>query len=156
MRENLINLSYLISAILFIVGLKMLSSPRTARAGNFYSAFGMLIAICVTLLDKGIIDYKLILLGLIIGSAIGAFLAVTVKMTQMPQMVGLLNGYGGLASALVAGSEYVRLSPHLTLYDTATIVIPDIAFDPDISGVCSVGGTFEITSKPSKTASTKI
>lgn len=123
MRENIINLSYLISAVLFIVGIKMMNSPKTARAGNFYSAFGMLMAICFTLLDKGIIDFKLILLGLIIGSAIGAFLAVTVKMTQMPQMVGLLNGYGGLASALVATGEYVRLYPHLTHYDTVTIVI---------------------------------
>ena len=123
MRENLINSSYLISAILFIVGLKMLNSPKSARAGNFYSAVGMLIAICATLLDKGIVDFKLILLGLIIGSAIGSFLAVTVKMTQMPQMVGLLNGYGGLASALVATGEYVRLYPSLTFYDTATIVI---------------------------------
>jgi len=123
MRENLINSSYLISAILFIVGIKMMNSPKTARAGNFYSAFGMLIAICVTLLDKGILDYKLIIIGLLIGSAIGAYLAFTVKMTQMPQMVGLLNGYGGLASALVAGAEYARLYPHLTLYDTVTIVI---------------------------------
>ena len=123
MRENLINSSYLISAILFIVGIKMMNSSKTARTGNFYSAFGMLIAICVTLLDKGIIDYKLIIVGLLIGSGIGAFLAITVKMTGMPQMVGLLNGYGGLASALVAGAEYARLYPYLTLYDTVTIVV---------------------------------
>lgn len=123
MRENLIHISYLISAVLFIFGLRMLGSPKTARSGNFYSAFGMLIAICATLLDKNIVDYKLILLGIIIGSAIGAFLAVTVKMTQMPQMVGLLNGFGGLASLLVASSEYIRLHPNLTLYNTVTIVI---------------------------------
>lgn len=123
MRENIITLSYLISAILFIVGLKMLSSPKTARTGNFYSAFGMLIAICVTLLDKNIISYQIIVIGILVGSALGALLATTVKMTQMPQMVGLLNGFGGLASALVASSEYVRLYPHLSLYDTFTIVI---------------------------------
>lgn len=123
MRENIINISYLTSAILFIVGLKMLSSPKTARTGNFYSSVGMLIAICATLLDKNIISYQIIVIGILIGSAIGALLATTVKMTQMPQMVGLLNGYGGLASALVASSEYVRLYPHLSLYDTSTIVI---------------------------------
>ena len=123
MRENLINLSYLISAILFIVGLKMLSSPKTARSGNFYSAFGMLIAICATLYDKHIVSYQMIIVGLIIGSAIGTFLANTVKMTEMPQMVGLLNGYGGLASTLVGISEYIRLFPALSLYETITIII---------------------------------
>ena len=65
MRENIINLSYLISAVLFIVGLKMLSSPKSARPGNFYSAVGMLIAICATLLDKHIVSYQFILIGLI-------------------------------------------------------------------------------------------
>ena len=123
MRENLINLSYLISAILFIVGLKMLSSPKTARAGNFYSSFGMLIAICSTLLDKNIISFQFIVIGLVIGAAIGGFLASSVKMTQMPQMVGLLNGYGGLASTLVGISEYIRLYPNPTTYDISTITI---------------------------------
>lgn len=136
MRENLINISYLISAILFIVGLKMLSSPKSARTGNFYSAFGMLIAICVTLLDKQIISFQFIVLGLIIGSAIGAFLAVTVKMTQMPQMVGLLNGYGGLASALVAISEYIKNFGDTTLYDisttTITLIIGAITFSGSV------------------------
>lgn len=143
MRENLINLSYLISAILFIVGIKMMNSPKTARRGNFYSAFGMLIAICATLLDKEIVDYKLILLGLIIGSAIGSFLAVTVKMTQMPQMVGLLNGFGGLASALVATAEYVRLYPNLALYDTATIVITLFIGSITFSGSVTAYGKLE-------------
>lgn len=123
MRENIINLSYLISAILFIVGLKMLSSPKTARTGNFYSAIGMLIAICATLFDKNIISYQFIIIGLLVGSLIGAILAITVKMTEMPQMVGLLNGYGGLASTLVGISEYVRLYPNPTFYDTSTITI---------------------------------
>ena len=122
MRENLINISYLISAVLFIVGLKMLSTPKTARNGNFYSAFGMLIAICAALFEKEVISYQFIIIGLVIGSAIGAFLAVTVKMTQMPQMVGLLNGYGGLASTLVGIAEYARLYPSLSMYDTVTIV----------------------------------
>lgn len=143
MRENLINLSYLISSILFIVGIKMMNSPKSARVGNFYSAFGMLIAICATLLDKNIIDYKLILLGLIIGSAIGAFLAATVKMTQMPQMVGLLNGSGGLASALVASGEYIRLYPNLTLYDTVTITVTVIIGAITFSGSVTAYGKLE-------------
>lgn len=101
----------------------MLSSPKTARKGNFYSAFGMLIAICATLIQKEIISYNLIIIGLLAGSAIGAYLAITVKMTQIPQMVGLLNGYGGLASTLVGISEYARLFPTPGLYDSSTIVI---------------------------------
>ena len=123
MRENIIYISYLISSVLFIIGLKMLSSPKTARTGNFYSAVGMLIAICATLLDKHIIDYKFIIIGLLLGSLIGLFLAVTVKMTEMPQMVGLLNGYGGLASTLVGISEYIRLYPELSIYNSITIAI---------------------------------
>ncbi|MBI2995148.1 MAG: NAD(P)(+) transhydrogenase (Re/Si-specific) subunit beta [Candidatus Melainabacteria bacterium] len=132
MQENLINLSYLVSAVLFILGLKMLSSPKTARSGNFYSALGMLIAICSTLIDKHIVSYQYIFLGLLIGSAIGAYLSVTVKMTQMPQMVGLLNGCGGLASALVATSEYISHYNNQTLYGitttTITLIIGAITF----------------------------
>src|SRR3989338_2919076 len=123
MRENLINISYLISAVLFIIGLKMLSSPKSARVGNSYSAIGMLIAICATLLDKQVISFEFIILGLIIGSAIGVFLSVAVKMTQMPQMVGLLNGFGGLASALVAIAEYIKHFGNLSLYDTTTTAL---------------------------------
>src|SRR3989338_1294705 len=123
MRENLINISYLISAVLFIIGLKMLSSPKSARVGNSYSAIGMLIAICATLLDKQVISFEFIVLGLIIGSAIGVFLSVAVKMTQMPQMVGLLNGFGGLASALVAIAEYIKHFGNLSLYDTTTTAL---------------------------------
>lgn len=123
MRENAIYLSYLISSILFIFGLKMLSHPKTARRGNFLSAFGMLIAICATLFEKNVINYQIIIIGLVIGATIGAFLAVTVKMTEMPQMVGLFNGYGGLSSALVVSSEYIRLYPTPTTYEISTILI---------------------------------
>jgi NAD(P) transhydrogenase subunit beta len=100
----LINLFYLISATLFIFGLKMLSHPKQAVKGNFISAIGMLLAIIVTLLDKRIVSFEVIILGLITGSAIGAFLALKVPMTAMPQMVGILNGFGGGASFLVAGN----------------------------------------------------
>ena len=99
-----VNLIYLITAVLFIFGLKMLSHPKTAIKGNILSAFGMLLAIIVTLLDKRIVSFEVIIAGLVVGSAIGTFLAVTTPMTAMPQMVGILNGFGGGASLLVAGT----------------------------------------------------
>ncbi|MBE9211190.1 NAD(P)(+) transhydrogenase (Re/Si-specific) subunit beta [Plectonema cf. radiosum LEGE 06105] len=104
-----IQLTYLVAASLFILGLKKLGSPATARNGNVIAAVGMLLAIAATLLNQQVLNYQMILLGLAIGSAIGAVAAYTVQMTQMPQMVGLLNGLGGSASALVAVAEFWRL-----------------------------------------------
>jgi NAD(P) transhydrogenase subunit beta len=103
------NLAYLLAAVLFIFGLKLMSHPRTAVRGNALGAAGMLIAIIVTLLDEHVLGggwaaYGVIAAGLVVGSAVGAWLAKTVQMTAMPQMVALLNGFGGLASALVAGA----------------------------------------------------
>lgn len=103
-----IQLSYLVAASLFIVGLKQLSSPATARQGNVIAAIGMLIAIAVTLLEQQVVSYQLILVGIIIGSILGTIMAQKVAMTAMPQMVGLLNGFGGAASALVAVGEFWR------------------------------------------------
>ena len=97
----LINLAYIASAILFILGLKQLSSPETARRGNFISAVGMLLAIVVTLLNQGIVDFKWIAVGFVIGGILGAVAARIVAMTAMPEMVALFNGFGGLASLLV-------------------------------------------------------
>ncbi len=99
---------YLVAAVLFIVGLKLLSSPKTARTGNLLGALGMLLAVVVTLTGKQIIDYRFIIAGLVVGSAVGAVMARNVQMTAMPQMVGLLNGFGGGASALVAYAEFLR------------------------------------------------
>jgi NAD(P) transhydrogenase subunit beta len=101
--------AYLLASVLFIVGLKMLSSPKTARRGNMLGATGMLIAIVVTLIDQRIVDYTYIIAGLIVGGTIGLLLAIRVKMTAMPQLVGMLNGFGGGASALVAYAEYLRM-----------------------------------------------
>jgi NAD(P) transhydrogenase subunit beta len=100
---------YLIASICFIFGIKKLASPKTARQGNQLAAVGMLLAIVVTLLDKRVLSFEWIIAGIIIGSAIGAVFALKVKMTGMPQMVGLLNGFGGGASVLVALSEYERI-----------------------------------------------
>ena len=104
-----IELSYLVAASLFIFGLKKLGSPATARQGNVIAAVGMLLAIVATLLDREVLNYQMIVLGLALGSVLGVIAAYKVKMTDMPQMVGLLNGLGGAASALVAIGEFWRL-----------------------------------------------
>ena len=104
-----IQLSYLVAVSLFIIGLKQLGSPATARNGNLLASGGMLLAVGATLLDRQVLNYEMILVGLAIGSLIGAIAAQRVAMTEMPQMVGLLNGLGGLASALVARGHRVRM-----------------------------------------------
>jgi len=104
----LVDLSYLISAICFIYGLKMLSHPRTARNGNIIASLGMLIAIVVTVYQGTSLNLTYIAIAMIIGSLIGAFFAIKVEMTQMPQLVAIFNGFGGGASALVASSEFLK------------------------------------------------
>ena len=120
----LINLCYTLAAVLFILGLKFLSHPATARRGNTLSALGMLLAVVVSLLDQSIIDYRWILLGIVIGTVIGTLAARLVAMTAMPEMVALLNGFGGISSLLVGWvalaqpdlSSFIPVSyTHLTL-----------------------------------------
>ena len=115
------NIFYVLASVLFIFGIKRLSHPRTARSGNLIAAFGMLLAIITTLLINGNLDYKLIAVGVVIGSLIGAFFAVRVEMTQMPQMVAIFNGFGGIASALIAASEFINPSGTLSLFNLSTI-----------------------------------
>ncbi len=103
-----INLAYLLAVALFILGLKGLSHPRTAVRGNQMGALGMLIAIVATLFDRQILSFEWILLGVIVGALVGAVMALRVPMTAMPQMVAILNGFGGAASALVAGASIVE------------------------------------------------
>ena len=119
----IIALAYLLSAILFILGLKNLGSPKTARRGNQLAMTAMLIAIIVTLTKNEILDYTLIIVGLIIGSAIGAIIARKIQMTAVPQMVALFNGLGGCASALVALAEYNRLAGDLRIDVIISMVI---------------------------------
>jgi NAD(P) transhydrogenase subunit beta len=102
-----VNLVYLVAAVCFILAFKGLAHPRTAVRGNLIGAIGMLLAIVVTLLDKHILSYTAIFAGIVVGGAIGAALAIRVKMTAMPEMVALLNGFGGGASVLVAGGALV-------------------------------------------------
>lgn len=106
------NLFYVLAAVLFILGLKKLSHPKTARNGNIIASIGMLIAIVVTLVAFGNLDYKIIAIGMIIGAIIGSTFAIKVKMTGMPQMVAIFNGFGGGASALVAASEFYTKVGH--------------------------------------------
>ncbi len=114
------NLAYIVSAILFIYGLKELSSPATARRGNIISSVGMLIAVTVTLLAQGIIDFRWIAVGVIVGAIIGVFAARIVAMTAMPEMVALFNGFGGLASLLVG---WAALAPNATKFSLVTILL---------------------------------
>ncbi|MDM8527350.1 NAD(P)(+) transhydrogenase (Re/Si-specific) subunit beta [Anaerolineales bacterium HSG24] len=103
-----INLVYIVASVMFIFGLKMLSSPATARQGNLLSAGGMGLAIIFTLVNQHIIAYQWIVLGVVIGTVVGVAAARMIEMTAMPEMVTLLNGSGGLASLLLGWSEYQR------------------------------------------------
>ncbi|MBX3384049.1 MAG: NAD(P)(+) transhydrogenase (Re/Si-specific) subunit beta [Phycisphaeraceae bacterium] len=102
------NLTYLLAAAFFILGIKLLASPRTAVRGNALAAVGMLLAVVVTLLDRKVLGFGAIAGGMAIGGAAGAWAALRVKMTAMPQMVALLNGLGGGASVCVAGAAMVN------------------------------------------------
>ena len=104
MSQNLINLFYLAAAVLFILGLKGLSHPRTAVRGNLLGALGMLVAIVVTLLDRRIVSFEVIIAGIIVGAFVGAVMAYRAPMTAMPQVVAIFNGLGGGASALAVGA----------------------------------------------------
>jgi len=106
--QAVINLAYLASAVLFIFGLKRQQSPATARTGNVLSSLGMLVAVLATLFLYDILDPWMIIGGLVLGGGIGAVLARQVEMTAMPELVAAFNGFGGLASALVAGAEVAR------------------------------------------------
>ena len=107
MDPRLVQLAYLLAAVLFILGLKGLTRPRTAVRGNLLGACGLLVAVVVTLFQAGL-DYRLIVGGLVVGATIGAVFAIRVQMTAMPQMVALFNGFGGAASTLVAGANLVQ------------------------------------------------
>ena len=102
-----INIAYVISAVCFIMGIKMLSHPKSARKGNSIAALGMFIAIVSTLYAGEVLDFKLIAIGMLIGAIIGGFAAQKVEMTQMPQLVAIFNGFGGAASAIIAEAEYL-------------------------------------------------
>lgn len=107
--EIIAKLAYLISAVLFVSGIKKLSSPATARSGNARASLAMLIAIVVTLVSNEVLSWTTIGVSIIVGAIIGTFLARTIQMTAMPQLVAVFNGFGGGASAAVAAAEFLRL-----------------------------------------------
>ncbi len=107
---NLTTALYIVAAALFILGIRRLSSPATARSGNALAAAGMLIAVAVTLVDRGIVTYTWLAIGLVAGALVGAVLARAIHMTAMPQMVAIFNGFGGGASALIAAAEFMHLT----------------------------------------------
>jgi NAD(P) transhydrogenase subunit beta len=109
LSQTTVNLAYLVAAVLFIRGIKFLSSPRTARLGNILSAIGMVVAVVFTLTLDYVDRYAFVLAGIAVGAAIGAVGARRVRMTAMPQMVALLNGAGGGAAGAVAIAEFDRL-----------------------------------------------
>jgi NAD(P) transhydrogenase subunit beta len=135
MNGAVINLGYLGASALFVAGLKGLAHPRTARRGNLLGSLGMFMAVVLTLLDRRILGFQTIVLALLVGSVIGATLALKIEMTAMPQMVALLNGLGGGASVLVAGAgllesrdAVVVTFSHFTAAAAASGVIGAVTF----------------------------
>jgi NAD(P) transhydrogenase subunit beta len=138
-EQTVVPILYLVSAVLFIFGIKGLTRVRTARRGNLIAAGAMLLAVVATLLELGLVDYRWILAGIVVGGAVGAIAAVRVPMTSMPEMVALFNGCGGGASALVALSivylELVESPTHGLVGATAAQALgPDSA----VSSVLSI------------------
>ena len=144
MPAALTELLYLLAAVLFVLGLKRLGSPGTAVAGNRLSAVGMLIAVVVTLFDRAILSYGVIVAGLVVGSALGLWMARTVRMTAMPQMVALLNGFGGGASLLVGGAVILLNAQPIQARILADVGDGDFAAEVSACGRCSSRRIFAI------------
>jgi len=124
MKTAIIDLTYLLSAVLFIFGLKRMQSPVTARTGNALASLGMLVAVVATLFLQEILSWPMIIAGVVLGGGVGVVLARTVEMTAMPELVAVFNGFGGLASALVSGAE---LSQHIAGSATSAFgIVPSI------------------------------
>ncbi|NWF79889.1 MAG: NAD(P)(+) transhydrogenase (Re/Si-specific) subunit beta [Chloroflexi bacterium] len=135
MREILINLAYLVAAVLFILGIKGMTHPRTAVRGNRLGAIGMLIAVVAALLDRNVVSYEWVIAGVVLGAGLGALMAIRVQMTDMPQMVALLNGFGGIASTVVGGAALIEalitgpvVPPQFTIAVAASGLIGAVTF----------------------------
>lgn len=140
-NDVIINLLYIVAAILFIFGLKMLGNAKLARKGNLVSAIGMLIAIVAALVSNEVLEWQWVAIGMVAGSIVGAIAARMVAMTAMPEMVALFNGTGGAASLLVGWSEYQRyvsagevldVSVFSLLIITVTVLIGGVTFTGSI------------------------
>jgi H+-translocating NAD(P) transhydrogenase subunit beta len=130
---NFTKAAYIVAVILFVLGLRRLSHPTTARSGNIVAAIGMAIAILATLFSRGVTGVWLIILGIVIGTVIGVPAARSVKMTAMPQMVALFNGVGGGAAALIAWADFRRLAEAATPLPVDTAIA--IAFSTVVGAV---------------------
>ena len=139
MNEAVINGLYIVSAIFFVFGLKMLGKADQARKGNLISAVGMLIAIVTALVSQSVLEWQWIAIGMIAGSIVGAMAARLVAMTAMPEMVALFNGFGGAASLLVGWSEYHRYTVTNTYMDADVLSLLIIILTIVIGGATFTG-----------------
>ena len=134
MQMTLINFAYLVASVLFILGLKGLTHPRTAVRGNLFGALGMLLAVVVTLLNQRVVTFEYIIAGVVIGALVGSVFAVRIPMTSMPELVAIFNGFGGIASVLVAGgalfeaTDLGESSAQFTISTAASGIIGAVTF----------------------------
>ena len=167
--QNPINIAYILSAILFIFGIKMLGKQQTARKGNIISGIAMIIAIIATLLHSQILSYFGIILAIAIGTVIGITVAYRTSMIKMPEMIALLNGFGGLASLLVGLAEFHKsmnigqqsyfatsgiVHSNITFIATmiatfATVVIGAITFSGSLIAYIKLSGKMKLSAFPS-------
>ena len=151
--ESIAQIAYLISAVLFVSGIKKLSSPATARSGNARASLAMLVAIVTVLLDSRILDWTTVAAAVIAGAVVGGVLARTIQMTAMPQLVAVFNGFGGGASAAVAAAEFVRVEgsgASLGLGDGVTIALSTLIGAVTFSGSLIAFGKLQgiVTGRP--------
>jgi len=148
-QEYVINIAYVVASILFIIGLKRLGHPKTARKGNLLSAIGMLVAVVVTLISKEIISFQWIVVGIVLGTVIGAAGARVVAMTAMPEMVAIFNGFGGIASLLVAWGVYLE-NPSTDGFTLSTLILSVIIGGVTFTGSLMAYGKLsgKVTTKP--------
>ena len=149
-KKLIIDIAYLLSAVSFIYGLKMLSHPKTARNGNMIASLGMLIAIVATVFLGTDLDLQWIVIAMVIGSIIGAFFAMRVEMTQMPQLVAIFNGFGGGASALVASAEFLKTGVESSLFLIISITLSVLVGTLTFTGSFIAFGKLQgiVTTKP--------
>ena len=121
MSENLTAISYLISAIFFILALKGLSHPESARNGNIMGIIGMIIAVLTTLFNPNVLSYKMIVIGLLIGGAVGTYIALKIEMTALPQLVAAFHSLVGLAAVFVATSAFYSPESYGIVSDDGSI-----------------------------------
>ena len=143
-----VDFGYIVASVLFIIGIKMLGKPQRARRGNMVSALGMLIAV-VSALFECCLSFSLVIVGVVVGAFIGVIAARTVKMTSMPQMVAILNGFGGLASLLVGWENYHSMPDSnliVTIAILMAVLIGGVAFSGSVVAYGKLSG--KLSGKP--------